>query len=205
MLNAEETAGAVVAGRSISLQGKSYDDVAALAERAKEIGAEFFVGGDTSEGSGEEEFMETGVIGVSIAVADVSGTPVEITRAAIDAGLSRAGALDYASFEELGELGTYLMCWGPLPAAGLSVGVRKAAKEEDGYYSKPDDVQYKYFGMQDMSQAPGEEGVDGVRVGHSVEFADVSMVDLSADALAPSFAEVPLLTAPKLFLTARYD
>ncbi len=36
------------------------------------------------------------------------------------------------------------------------------------------------------------------------EFGDVH-VDLSTDALAPKFAEVPLLTNPKLFLTARYD
>jgi hypothetical protein len=205
MLNAEETAGALVAGRSISLEGKSYDDVAELAARAKEIGAEFFVGGDTSGDSGEEEFMVMGVVGVRIAVADVDGAPVEITRAAIDAGLERAGALNYDGFEELGELGTYLLCWGPLPAAGLCAGVRKEAKEEDGYYGKPDDVQYKYFGMQDMSQHPGSEGVDGVRVGRSVEFADVRRIDLSPAVLAAAFAEVPLLSNPSLFLTARYD
>jgi hypothetical protein len=208
MLNSEETAGALTAGRSVSLSGKSYDEASGLAARVEALGAKLFVAGDTSSGSGEEEFMEGGVIGVTIAVADVDGAPVAITRAAIEAGLAKARALDWSSLadvEGLGEITTQLLSWGPLPAASLSVGVRHAAHEtDDGLYDKPADAKYRFFSMQNMSQEWGPEGVDGVRVA-SVEFGDVVDVDLSPDAIGAKAAEVPLLDGPSLFLTARYD
>lgn len=207
MLNAEETVGAVVAGYSIPLEGKSFDEVQELVEAAEAAGAKLFVAGDTSSGSGEEEFMEEGVIGFEVVIADVGGPPMAVTRAAIDAALAKAGALaGKLEIEGLGELGTYLLSWGPLPAASLSVGVRHPAKEyEDGRYTKPDDAKLHFFSMQDMEQAWGPEGVDGVRVA-SVEFGEARRVDLSAAALAPKVAEAAAqVPSPSLFLTARYD
>jgi hypothetical protein len=202
MLNAEETAGAVVAGFVVELHGKTFDDVRAMAARATAAGAEMFVAGDTCE----ERFMESGVIGVAIARADVDGTPVEIARARIDEALAKtAGLADALGIEGLGEHGVYLLSWGPLPAATLSVGVRRDAHEEDGFYGPPPHTKLKFFEMSDMTQAWGPEGVDGVHIA-SVEFGDAERVDLSEDALAPLRAEAGAkVEDPRIFLTARYD
>lgn len=206
MLNAEETVGAVVAGYAITLEGKSFDEVKEIAEAAEAAGAKLFVAGDTSSGSGEEEFMEEGVIGFEVVIADVGGPPQAVSRAAIDAALAKAAALEgKLEIEGLRGLGTYLLSWGPLPAASLSVGVRHPAKEEDGLYTKPDDAKLRFFSMQDMEQSWGPEGVDGVKVS-SVEFGEARQVDLSEAALAPKIAEAAAqVPSPSLFLTARYD
>ncbi len=209
MLNAEDTQGAVVAGYSFDITDKSYDDVQALIDAALALGAEVFVAGDTSDGSGEENFMAGAVVGYSIAIVDVDGDPVEVTRAAIDEALAKAKALDISSLgdlADLSEVNTFLLSWGPLPAAALSFGARHEAAYNDdiNLYTKPTDVKYKFHSMQNMSQEWGAEGTDGVTIA-SCEFSDVFDVDISADALAAKVSEVPLITEPKLFLTARYD
>lgn len=221
MLQEEETSGALVVGRPFSID--DFEGLEALRDQARSVGAELYVAGDTSETGGEES-IGVSIVGFAVAIASVDGAPVEVTRAAIDSAVARAEKIDWSVFEgqspevytqgfgdddEGGVVptpsaGAYLLAWGPLPYAALSIGVRLAAEEGPHGYTKPKNVRHEFFSMQDMSQEWGAEGVDGVAIA-SVEFSDCALVDLSPSAVSNYAAAVSDLSDAKVFLTARYD
>lgn len=220
MLFEDITTGAVLAGYSVSTNGKltgaQAREIEAALDQLRETydhKIRLFVPGDSATDHAMNPDMElyafNVVFGVAAMAAGTWSCPAELSVEAVEQAVQTVADTPADFWEALaskvplladfdfGEPETYLTSWGPLPYACLAAGVIHPKDERD-------DTTYDFFSVQDMSQMWLDDGVDGVRIA-SAEYTDVYNLDLSAEAVAGWLEKAGELDAPKIYMTVRYD
>ena len=183
------TTAALVAGRE-AIIATTAGELEELFSRADALGLVVCLGTDVSRELENDERIECGaVVGVLVASAD-HPAPGEVDRAALDAALTRAKALDWAEVhEQLGlspdELitppdGVWLTAMGPLAGALLAHGVPASYDESRDTAWAPGSPQAReptleFTSGKDADQRALTDGIWGKRLAYAGDWASADV------------------------------
>jgi hypothetical protein len=208
----DETVAAIVAGHRITFERFSLpsEQIEALersllaALEARGLALVLYVPGDTVSNP-DMEIRGRMVLGRAIVTTranDRAPNPVDPDRVAqaladfppLDAAFWKdaLAGLDDATPDATPH--AYLLSWGPLCYAGLSVGVARSK-------GAPEPPVHKYLANQDMNQEWSSQGIDGITI-KSTEFGGIEALSLRP---ADDLAKAAPLQGASYWLRCRYD
>ncbi len=218
MLYEDVTHGAVVAGWKFSTDGKvTANEAETIRDALRQINeshdtqVKMFVPGDSSNSHMTKNaplYTFSLVFGLPV-VTSMTVDPMEVRVDEVQETLDEAekvpGQLwsdleehsDIFSGVDIGGPQTYLLCYGPLPKATLSAGVKHPSEDREN-------VRYNFHSVQDYTQQWLDTGVDGEAIA-SCRHGDVMPVDLSEEAVTNWLEKVADFDDPKVYMTVRFD